>query len=599
MLERHEILEEQGGFRRGRGCSDVLFTWAEVVRGRRTEDKATYCAFIDVKKAYDRVWRDGLWKRLWDAGVRGKMWRIIKNMYQEVKSCVMVEGEQTEWFETLLGVRQGCVISPILYSVFINGFAKELIRKRAGGVRVGEDVLRLLLFADDIVLFAEDGGKLQEMLIVLEEYCHKWRFEVNVKKSKVMVCGSPQIIVNESGSWSFGGKLVDRVSEYKYVGVMVSENGTWDEHARYVKEKASGKTQDMQFWLGRHWEISPRVKVDVWKSMVGSVLRYGSEVWFLNKLPARNLEAVQLGMIKSTLRVNKSTTDEFVRGEVGVFELERERDRSLLLFFGRIMEMDEDRWVKKLWCAEWDTKKKGFRSWNWKVDELIKRYGISEEAVKLKEGVLKEKWGNVVRNAVRTKAIEGWRDGIRQGKKLQVYNKIKTEWGFENYLRNVSGKGEILMGRFRSGSAGIGEELARYGGGGAGVWEADGTEKKKSAMCKACDEDCVETLLHLLVECKAYDKERGEWFREVQEVGVGVGVGVGEGVGGGGGGGSGPLELMLGGQHPGLSDDGRLRVLAASTRFFVTLWSARAIKIHGQRCDESLGVNDAQRYGTT
>ena len=41
---------------------------------------------------------------------------------------------------------------------------------------------------------------------------------------------------------------------------------------------------------------------------------------------------------------------------------------------------------------------------------------------------------------------------------------------------------------------------------------ADGTEKKKSAVCKACDEECVETLLHMLVECKAYDKERGEWW---------------------------------------------------------------------------------------
>src|SRR5690348_12012592 len=169
------------------------------------------------------------------------------------------------------------------------------------------------------------------MLIVLEEYCHKWRFEVNVKKSKVMVCGSPQI-ANESGSWSFGGKLVDRVSEYKYVGVMVSENGTWDEHARYVKEKASGKTQDMQFWLGRHWEICPRVKVDVWKSMVGSVLRYGSEVWFLNKLSARNLEVVQLGMIKSTLRVNKSTTHEFARGEVA-FSNWREKGTDLCFCF--------------------------------------------------------------------------------------------------------------------------------------------------------------------------------------------------------------------------------------------------------------------------
>ena len=71
--EREELVEEQGGFRSGRGCLDVLFTWSETVRGRMTEGKKTLCAFIDVRKAYDRVWGDGLWKRLWDAGVRGKM----------------------------------------------------------------------------------------------------------------------------------------------------------------------------------------------------------------------------------------------------------------------------------------------------------------------------------------------------------------------------------------------------------------------------------------------------------------------------------------------------------------------------------------------
>ena len=72
------------------------------------------------------------------------------------------------------------------------------------------------------------------------------------------------------------------------------------------------------------------------------------------------------GSVKSTLKVNKSTTDEFVRGEVGVFELERERDRSLLRFFGRIMKMCEERWVKKVWRVEWDVEKKRFRSWNWR-----------------------------------------------------------------------------------------------------------------------------------------------------------------------------------------------------------------------------------------
>ena len=69
--------------------------------------------------------------------------------------------------------------------MFINGFAKELINRGVGGIRVGMDLLRILLFADDIVLFAEDAQGLQEMLDVLEKYARKWRFEVNVKQVKL------------------------------------------------------------------------------------------------------------------------------------------------------------------------------------------------------------------------------------------------------------------------------------------------------------------------------------------------------------------------------------------------------------------------------
>ena len=77
----------------------------------------TYAGFIDVKKAYDTVWRAGLWKRLWEEGVRGKMWRVVKGMYQTVESAVLVGDESTEWFKLEAGVRQGCVMSPILFIV--------------------------------------------------------------------------------------------------------------------------------------------------------------------------------------------------------------------------------------------------------------------------------------------------------------------------------------------------------------------------------------------------------------------------------------------------------------------------------------------------
>jgi len=107
-----------------------------------------------VKKAYDTVWRDGLWKRLWDEGVRGKLWRVVQSMYRVVQSAVLVGEEQTEWFDLSTGVRQGCVMSPILFSLFVNGLARE-INKKAVGIAVGDRRVRLLMYADDIALLAD------------------------------------------------------------------------------------------------------------------------------------------------------------------------------------------------------------------------------------------------------------------------------------------------------------------------------------------------------------------------------------------------------------------------------------------------------------
>ena len=86
--EKNKVLvEEQGGFRPNRGCPDQLFTLVELLRNRGK--KGTYCCFIDVKKAFDRVFRAGLWQRIADEGIKGKMWRVLKSIYETVESCVL------------------------------------------------------------------------------------------------------------------------------------------------------------------------------------------------------------------------------------------------------------------------------------------------------------------------------------------------------------------------------------------------------------------------------------------------------------------------------------------------------------------------------
>ena len=219
------IVEEQGGFRPERGTEDQIFILTEVLKAR--SGRTTYTAFIDVKKAYDTVWRDGLWIRLWEEGVRGKMWRMIREMYRTVQSSVLVDGEQTEMFELNTGVRHGCVMSPVLFSFFINGLAKE-INKRTKGICVGDRKVRLLMYADDIVLMSETKRDLQNMLDVVTTYSKKWRFRLNPKKGKseVMIFGRKPRKTGEDRIWKLAGEEVQETESYKYLGVeLVSRLG--------------------------------------------------------------------------------------------------------------------------------------------------------------------------------------------------------------------------------------------------------------------------------------------------------------------------------------------------------------------------------------
>src|SRR5690348_6258049 len=124
--EKHGIIvQEQGGFRPGRGCPEQLYTLTELIKLRRLRKQYTYACFIDIRKAYDTVWHDGLKARLLECGVHGAMYRAIASLYEGCSSTIRLGGDTgyTDWFDIETGVRQGCILSPILYSIFINGLA--------------------------------------------------------------------------------------------------------------------------------------------------------------------------------------------------------------------------------------------------------------------------------------------------------------------------------------------------------------------------------------------------------------------------------------------------------------------------------------------
>jgi len=113
-----EILsEEQAGFRSGRGTTDQIFTLQQIAEKYVEFGKDLYVCYIDFRKAFDSVWRDGLWSVMRHLGYPEKIVRILEDPYSETLSAVRVNGSTTEWFETLVGVLQGCVLSPLLFNV--------------------------------------------------------------------------------------------------------------------------------------------------------------------------------------------------------------------------------------------------------------------------------------------------------------------------------------------------------------------------------------------------------------------------------------------------------------------------------------------------
>ena len=159
-LDEDQALHEgQAGFRKK---IDNVYTLNEIVQGRLREGKKTYAFFLDVQTAYDTVWHNGLSVKLWDLGVRGRMWQVIKRMYEDSRSAVLLDGEKSASFSVEQGVAQCCSLSPILFSVLINDLLKE-VEKAELGIHLGEGGrIGGMLFADDFVGLSDSKKQLGE-----------------------------------------------------------------------------------------------------------------------------------------------------------------------------------------------------------------------------------------------------------------------------------------------------------------------------------------------------------------------------------------------------------------------------------------------------
>ena len=119
--------------------------------------------FMDLEKAYDTIDLHGMWQMLRVYGVGGKLLKAVQSIHVDSRACVRVGNDVSEWFMVNVGLRQGCVMSPWLFNVYMDGVVREVnVRVLGKGLELlsangGRFEINQLLFADDTALVAGSG----------------------------------------------------------------------------------------------------------------------------------------------------------------------------------------------------------------------------------------------------------------------------------------------------------------------------------------------------------------------------------------------------------------------------------------------------------
>ena len=328
------LTEEQCGFRSSRGTTDAVFVVRQIMEKARERHLKLHWNFVDFKAAFDTIWRDALWKCLNAIGVDKAMVGLIQSMYEQTECSITVNGNITNWFKVDTGVRQGCLLSPSLFNLFLE-FVLEDTRGMGGGVEMGDVLINNIRYADDTTLMDMDFEKLQEITTQLEKSCSKWGMKINPLKCKVMSSDKRDITINNN--------VIDKVDEFVFLGSSVPSVETDVKRRTRLAAWAFGKLQNT---IWNNQDISRSLKIRIYKALILPIAIYGAESWALKQADRSRLEAFEMRCLRVILGVHlmDRVRNEEIRSRLNITTsiCEAIKERRLK-WFGHVARMPPDR----------------------------------------------------------------------------------------------------------------------------------------------------------------------------------------------------------------------------------------------------------------
>ncbi len=212
------LREEQAGFRKSRGCIDQIFALRDIIEQASEWQKPLFINFVDFKKAFDSICREAIWRILRPYGIPLKIVNLMKLFYNKFECCGDHNTQLSDWFEVKTGVRQGCIISPILFLIVIDWVMKQT-NQGSHGLSWHAANMDDLDFADDLAIFADCIANLQNKTNRPTNFAEQTGLIINADKTKAMYIPND----NAVPPITIDSNPIEIVEEFTYLSSIINQ----------------------------------------------------------------------------------------------------------------------------------------------------------------------------------------------------------------------------------------------------------------------------------------------------------------------------------------------------------------------------------------
>lgn len=331
-----DISDSQFGFRNGMGTREALFSFNVLIQRCLDVNRDLYVCFIDYNKAFDKVKHDRLVELLRKKNLDIRDVTLISNLYHDQRSNVKIGNEISEEMEIKRGVRQGCILSPLLFNAYSEEIIQEALVNETVGIRVNGVLINNIRYADDTVIIADKLDDLQRVMNRILRHSGEYGLSLNIRKTKFMKISKNN---NTNEILMVGGQQIERVKKYTYLGTIITENNDYTTEIRVRIEKARANFVKMKKILCSK-DLTLALRLRLTKCYVRSVLYYGVESWTLKQEAINRLNAFEMWTYRRMLKsswVDRVTNTEVLRRVGREREVEDTIKGRKLQYFGHVM----------------------------------------------------------------------------------------------------------------------------------------------------------------------------------------------------------------------------------------------------------------------